>query len=95
MNPMLAPSVAPSAGSIGRTPAACETAMAIGTIMFAAAVFDVASDSTIATPVKIIVNYGRSRWTLDLDRSEEIVTELISAGVEGKKRGRPPKAPVA
>ena len=52
MKPMLAPSVAPSAGSSGRTPAACATAIATGTIMLAEAVFDVASDSRIAAPVK-------------------------------------------
>src|SRR5687767_5731556 len=56
MNPMLAPSVAPSTGSIGRTPAACDTAIAIGTIMFADAVFDAASDTTIAAPVNSSVN---------------------------------------
>src|SRR5688572_894399 len=56
MNPMLAPSVAPSTGSIGRTPAACDTAMAIGTIMLADAVFDAASDTTIAAPVNNSVN---------------------------------------
>ena len=56
MKPMLAPSVAASAGRSGSTPAACATAIATGTIMFADAVFEVASDSTIATPVKTIVN---------------------------------------
>ena len=48
MKPMLAPSVAPSAGSTGRTPAACATAMATGTIMLADAVLDVASERTLA-----------------------------------------------
>ena len=52
MKPIDAPSVAPSAGWSGSTPAACATAIATGTIMLAEAVFDVASDSTIATPVK-------------------------------------------
>ena len=47
---------APSTGSIGRTPAACETAIAIGMIMFAEAVFDAASEMTIAARVKIAVN---------------------------------------
>ena len=56
MKPMLAPSVAPSAGSIGGTPAACDTAIAIGMIMLAAAVFDVVSDSTIAVAVNSIVS---------------------------------------
>ena len=39
MNPILPPRVAPRAGSSGATPAACDTAMAIGIIMFAAAGF--------------------------------------------------------
>ena len=56
MKPMLAPSVAPRAGSTGRTPAAWATAMATGTIMLAEAVLEVASDSTIATPVNSIVS---------------------------------------
>src|SRR5687767_8625803 len=56
MNPILAPSVAPSTGSMGRTPAACDTAIAIGTIMFADAVFEAASDTTIAAPVNSSVN---------------------------------------
>ena len=56
MNPMLAPRVAPSAGSIGRTPAACDTAIAIGMIILAAAVFEVVSDRTMAVPVNITVS---------------------------------------
>ena len=56
MNPIDAPSVAPSAGCSGSTPAACATAIAIGTIMFAEAVFEAASDITIATAVKRIVS---------------------------------------
>ena len=56
MNPMLAPRVAPTAGSIGRTPAACATAIATGTIMLADAVFDVVSDNAIAAAVKSAVN---------------------------------------
>src|SRR5688572_10276152 len=74
MNPMLAPSVAPSAGSSGRTPAACETAIAIGTIMLAAAVFEVASDSTIATPVNSIVNA-----TVDCDCSQAVMPLPIAS----------------
>src|SRR4029453_4395416 len=56
MKPMLAPSVAPSAGSIGRTPADSATAIATGTIMLADAVLDVASDNSTAAPVKITVS---------------------------------------
>ena len=55
MKPMLAPSVAPSAGSNGETPAARDTAIAIGMMMLAAAVFEAASDNTMATPVKTTV----------------------------------------
>ncbi len=56
MKPMLAPRVAPSTGSIGRTPAACDTAIAMGIIMFADAVFDAASDTTIAAAVNSAVS---------------------------------------
>src|SRR3954466_13824774 len=56
MNPMLAPRVAPIAGSTGRMPAACATAIATGTIMLADAVFEVASDSRIAAPVNSAVS---------------------------------------
>src|SRR5687768_13095840 len=68
MKPMLAPKVAPSAGSSGATPAACDTAMAIGMIMLAAAVFDVASESTMAVPVKIIVNVA-----VECDGSHDVI----------------------
>ena len=49
MKPMLAPSVAAMAGASGSTPAACDTAITTGTIMFADAVFEVVSDSMMAT----------------------------------------------
>src|SRR5688500_12790224 len=61
MKPMEAPSVAPGAGWRGSIPAACDTAMAIGTIMLAEAVLDAASDMTIATAVKRIVS-DASDW---------------------------------
>src|SRR5690606_28415344 len=56
MNPIEAPSVAPSAGSRGSTPAACATATAIGTMMVADAVFDAASLMTMADAVNNAVN---------------------------------------
>src|SRR5687768_17537054 len=56
MNPMLAPRVAPSTGSIGRTPAACDTAIAIGTIILADAVFEAASETIMAAAVNSTVN---------------------------------------
>src|SRR3954454_21220166 len=56
MKPMLAPSVAARAGARGSTPDALATAIATGTIMLAEAVFDVVSDSTIATPVNSTVS---------------------------------------
>ena len=56
MKPRLAPSVVAMAGASGSTPDACDTAMTTGTIMFADAVFEVVSDSTIATAVKSTVS---------------------------------------
>ena len=61
MKPIDAPSVAARAGRRGSTPAACETAIAMGTIMLADAVFDAASDITIATAVKSTVR-ASSDW---------------------------------
>ena len=74
MNPMLAPRVAPSTGSMGRTPAACDTAIATGTIMFAAAVFEVASDSTTAVAVKSIVSA-----TVPCDGSHAVMPRPIAS----------------
>src|SRR6185503_882988 len=51
MKPIDAPRHAPSAGGRGSTPAAFDTAMATGTTIVAAAVFDVVSERTIATAV--------------------------------------------
>src|SRR5574341_1331272 len=73
MNPMLAPRVAPSTGSMGRTPAACDTAIAIGTIMLADAVFDAASDTTIAAPVNSSV-----RASGDCDGSQLVTPSPIA-----------------
>ena len=56
MKPIDAPSVAPSAGSIGSTFDAVATAMATGTTMLADAVFEVVSESRMATPVKTVVS---------------------------------------
>ena len=56
MKQTLAPSVAPSAGSIGLMPAARLTAMAMGTTMLADAVFDVISESPAAKHVNRMVN---------------------------------------
>ena len=56
MKQMLAPKVAPSAGSIGLMPAARLTAMAMGTTMLADAVFDVISERPAAKHVNRMVN---------------------------------------
>ena len=56
MKPIDAPRVAPRAGSIGSTFEAVATAMATGTTMLAEAVFDVVSESRMATPVKTVVS---------------------------------------
>ena len=90
MKPMLAPSVAPSAGSIGATPAACATAMATGTIMLADAVFDVASDSRIAAPVKITVSASD-----DCDGSHAVMPLPMRVGQAGRKRQRAQRQPAA
>ena len=54
-NARLAPSVAPSAGGTGETPAAVATAIATGTTMLAAAVFDVVSVMRMAKAVATAV----------------------------------------
>src|SRR5512139_610749 len=56
MKQMLAPKVAPRAGSMGLMPAARLTAMATGTTMLADAVFDVISESAAAKHVNRMVN---------------------------------------
>ena len=56
MKQMLAPSVAPSAGSMALTPAELLTAMAMGTTMLADAVFEVISESAAAKHVNRMVN---------------------------------------
>src|SRR3990172_12346631 len=54
-NARLAPSVAGSAGGTGETPAAVATAIATGTTMLAAAVFDVVSVMRMAKAVATAV----------------------------------------
>ena len=53
---MLQPSPQPRAGSSGETPAACALAIASGTSIVAAAVFDVTSVKKIAKTEKTIVS---------------------------------------
>ena len=51
MNPRLAPNVAPRAGMTGSIPAARATSMTTGTMIWALAVFEVASETKTAIVV--------------------------------------------
>src|SRR5687767_12752116 len=88
MKPMLAPSVAPSTGSIGRTPAACDTAIAIGMIMLAEAVFEAASETTIAAAVKSAV-----RANDDCDGSQLVTASPIACARPVAKDSSPSASP--
>ena len=65
-------------------PAACATAIATGTIMFADAVFDAASDITMATAVKRIVSDERRAHR---QPGRDAATDRL--GEAGRKRQRP------
>ena len=85
MKPIEAPRVAPSAGSTGSTCAAWQTATASGTIMFAAAVFDVASAFRVYRNVCAPMTAGFSEARARRLRSAIEIVTLFDADKAGDR----------